>query len=575
MPRSLREIEDLLPELESVAADTLEDQDLDFKEWITRSREQAVDQVVEMAVCMANSGGGTVVFGVRDRVAGRNKVLLGVPLEIDTNLLVKAVYDRTDPKLTPAFEDLAIPEGTGRLLVMQVHGGLPPYNDSQGRAKVRIGKDCQPMTGSLRRRILVETGETDFTAGQIDSRPAELLSDAAMEQLRDVARRENAPEDLLRLSETDLLTALEVLRDGRLTLAGLFLAGHADALRRHLPKYVWTHARMRSDTDPSDRMDGNDALPVALSRVLDRIMADNPISTLELGLFHHEYRAYPEIALREALMNALCHQDFRLGGPLLISQYPDRIEIANAGGFIGGVSPDNILRHRPVPRNPLLVNALVRLRLVNRMNLGVRRMFQAMLIEGKTPPTLVEEGESVLVRFRKQPISAPVRLFVADEGKAGRILSVEQLLVLHYLLAHPELNIATAAPLCQRTEPETRDLLNEMETGLGYLERGGTGGRGTYWTLRPHLHQRLAGPGYPERDRRIAWEAAKTRILSVLQERARCAGSGLSNQEIRQITHYDRNQVVRLMQELREENPQIRLDGGGRSAAYRIEMQQK
>jgi len=56
-----------------------------------------------------------------------------------------------------------------------------------------------------------------------------------------------------------------------------------------------------------------------------------------------------------------------------VSQYPDHIEIANPGEFIGGVSPDNILRHRPVPRNPLLVNALVRLRLVNHMNLGVRR----------------------------------------------------------------------------------------------------------------------------------------------------------------------------------------------------------
>jgi len=34
-------------------------------------------------------------------------------------------------------------------------------------------------------------------------------------------------------------------------------------------------------------VDGNDALPVALNRILDRIMADNPISTLELGLFHN------------------------------------------------------------------------------------------------------------------------------------------------------------------------------------------------------------------------------------------------------------------------------------------------
>lgn len=574
MARTAREVEALLAELDSTPADTLEAQDLDFKEWITRSREKAVAQVVEMAVCMANGGGGMVVFGVRDKVKGREKALVGIPLDVDANRLARAVYDRTEPRLTPAFEDLAVPEGTGRLLLMQVHGGLPPYTDTQGHAKVRVGKDCQPLTGSMRRRIAVETGETDFTAELVEAPLGSLLSAAAMEQLRDVARRENAPDDLLRLSDEDLLGALEVVKDGRLTFAGLLLAGQPNALRRHLPKYVWTHGRMRSDTEVADRMDGHDALPVALDRILDRIMADNPISTLELGFFHHEYRAYPLIALREALMNALCHQDFVVGGPVLVSQYADRIEIANAGGFIGGVSPENILHHPPVPRNPLLVNALVRLRLVNRMNLGVRRMFQAMLVEGKAPPTLAEEGDSVRVRFQRQPVSAPFRLFVAEESKTGHRLSVEHLLVLHYLLGHPELDTAAAADLCQRTEPEARSLLTEMETALGYLERGGTG-RGTYWTLRPHLHRKLAAPGHPERDRRIDWEAAKTRILSVLKDRARRGGAGLTNQEIRQITHYDRNQVVRLMQELRTENPRIQLSGTGRGAAYRMDREKK
>jgi len=76
--------------------------DVDFKEWPERSREKAVDQVVEMAVCIANGGGGTVVFGVRDRVVGRAGALLGVPAEIEINLLLKAVYDRTDPELDTA-----------------------------------------------------------------------------------------------------------------------------------------------------------------------------------------------------------------------------------------------------------------------------------------------------------------------------------------------------------------------------------------------------------------------------------------------------------------------------------------
>jgi len=99
------------------------------------------------------------------------------------------------------------------------------------------------------------------------------------------------------------------------------------------------------------------------------------------------------------------------------------------------------------------------------------------------------------------------------------------------------------------------------------VERGGTG-RGTYWTLPPTMHQTLAGPGHPERDRRIDWEAAKTRILSVLKDRAKRGEQGLSNEEIRKITHYDRAQCRRLMKELMEENDEITKQGERRWTRY-------
>lgn len=65
-----------------------------------------------MAVCMANGGGGTVVFGVSDRVMGQEQTILGVPLEVDVNLLKKAVYVQTDPKVMPVFEEFTVPQGT-------------------------------------------------------------------------------------------------------------------------------------------------------------------------------------------------------------------------------------------------------------------------------------------------------------------------------------------------------------------------------------------------------------------------------------------------------------------------------
>lgn len=84
---TIAEINLLLDELDELPADDLEDQELDFKEWNNRSRKDAVNLVVEMAICMANGGGGTVVFGVKDNVVGRKKAIIGVPDEIDLNRL--------------------------------------------------------------------------------------------------------------------------------------------------------------------------------------------------------------------------------------------------------------------------------------------------------------------------------------------------------------------------------------------------------------------------------------------------------------------------------------------------------
>ncbi|MBD3236776.1 MAG: AAA family ATPase, partial [Candidatus Eisenbacteria bacterium] len=364
--RSTTEIRELLDELELHPADDFEAQDLDFKQWDDSSLDKAIRTVVDWAVCMANGGGGTVVFGIADKCTGRTNAILGVPPEIEIHRLQQAVYDRTDPKLTPTFEEVRVPEGTGRLLVMQVHPGLPPYTDTRGRGTIRVGKDCKPLTGTLRRKIAVETGESDFTATTISGVPDRSLSAAAMEQLRDAAHRERASAELLALPDLDLMAALGVLRKGKLTRAAVLLAGRAEALQEHVPAYVWTHLRMRTTTEYTDRADGRDATPIALSRILDRILADNPIQTVRQGLFHFEYRTYPEIALREVLLNAFCHADYRLASPVLVKQYTDRIEVSNPGGFIGGVTPDNILHHQPVSRNPCLMDALVRLRLVNR-----------------------------------------------------------------------------------------------------------------------------------------------------------------------------------------------------------------
>jgi ATP-dependent DNA helicase RecG len=89
-------------------------------------------------------------------------------------------------------------------------------------------------------------------------------------------------------------------------------------------------------------------------------------------------------------------------------------------------------------------------------------------------------GSAVRVVFKRQETARPFREFIAEEGKAGRTLDVDHLLVLRYLLSHPEIDTSTAAELCQRRDAEMRDILDEMVQIYDYLERGGAG-RGTWW----------------------------------------------------------------------------------------------
>ena len=133
MPSTCTGVEALLDRLESCCADDLESQDLDFKEWDTRNLSQSVRTVVSAAVCMANGGGGTVVFGVAEKLVGRDSAILGVPPEVSVKRLRVAVYDSTDPKLTPVFQERCTSTP-----------GLPPYTDTGGRSTSR----AIPVRGS-------------------------------------------------------------------------------------------------------------------------------------------------------------------------------------------------------------------------------------------------------------------------------------------------------------------------------------------------------------------------------------------------------------------------------------------
>jgi ATP-dependent DNA helicase RecG len=87
---------------------------------------------------------------------------------------------------------------------------------------------------------------------------------------------------------------------------------------------------------------------------------------------------YPEDAVREALINALCHRNYATVGTIQVRIYDDRIEIWNPGHLPRDITLRKLYqRHASCPSNPLIAQALYRARLIEHWGTGTLRIIQA------------------------------------------------------------------------------------------------------------------------------------------------------------------------------------------------------
>jgi ATP-dependent DNA helicase RecG len=185
--------------------------------------------------------------------------------------------------------------------------------------------------------------------------------------------------------------------------------------------------------------------------------------------------------------------------------------------------------------------------LVNRQNLGVPRIFRALLEEGKEPPAFDEIGQKVDQAFKA------LLSFLTD--KQGTYLDVDDLLLLHFFRRCHEAHwndIREAYPYDDR---RLREKLASLETHLLMLEHSGAG-RGAIYRLSRRAY---------DMTRRLDQEAIKVRILSLLKDRP------LRNADIRNFTDLGRQQVYRIMKEL-ESDDLVYQEGHGQAALWHLKQ---
>lgn len=467
----------------------LEGERLDFKLPKPTLKEAAVD-LAEAAICFANASGGVIVVGVRDHPGGPDAF---VGTNHDVDVIRRRIFELTEPGLTVDVSELHY-QGA-RLLTIRVPTGVEVHATKKGHAHRRLGADCLPMTPNAVARLTEERRGVDWAAFPSGRHPSQVDSRAISDARRLVGEAaRSAARGLARGTGEDLLRALGlVCDDGTLSRGGeILLCQHASSAAPEV--LVYQHRRtMGGEADAVVRW-GPPVL-VAIEEAVAAISARQGIRpvTLRNGV-QLQIEDYPMVAVREALVNALAHGDYRLRRPVTIEHSPEALTIVSPGPLVTGVTHANILTVGSRARFPSILRALRHLGLVEELGQGVDRMFREMVRSGRDLPVIAEESDQVTLRLTGGPPTARIIQFIRELPEDARD-DTDTLLVI-WLLCHRRTATAQdVATLVQRPVPAAQLVLHRLATDVRIIEptRGTVSRRHPAYRLTPQSVAQL-GP---------------------------------------------------------------------------------
>lgn len=377
----------LLDEFRALPAET---EWLDFKE---AKQSFDLDDLGRYVSALANEANlherecGWLIFGVRDRreAATGLRPVVGSSFKTGVqalNGLKLAIAQGTSPSVTfsRVFE-IAHEECTAgsRVLMFQISAaprGMPVA--WKGHYYGRAGESLVPL-GAKAESIRMQSAAIDWTARCV-ARDWQLLSSTALARGRELyaAKHPRRAADARHWSDERFLAELRLARNGALTRAALLLFGQAAAIAALgdvSPRLTWQLAGAAGEVLDYEHF----SLPLILS--IDALVTKIRIHTVRIlppgQLAPLEVPNYDDWVLREALLNCVAHQDYCLGGRVMVTEFPDALQLSNAGAFIPE-SVDRVLNMNTAVhfyRNPCLTDAMVELGLIDTIGSGIRRMF--------------------------------------------------------------------------------------------------------------------------------------------------------------------------------------------------------
>lgn len=418
-----------------------------------------MDDIKKEIIAFANCNGGTVYVGVAD-----DGTVLGVENADECALQISnMVRDAIKPDVTLFihYETLDC-EGKAVVAVNIQRGTNRPYYLAKKGLRpegvyVRQGYSSVPATDTAIRQMIKETDGDSFENMRSINQALTFEATKKEFEKRNVA-----------FGQPQMQTLKLVSADGIYTNLGLLLSEQCP----HTIK-----AAVFEGTNQNvfkDRREFSGSLMQQLNEVYDYIDFHNQTHATFQKLLRIDTRDYPEVAVREALLNSLVHRDYSFRASTLISIYEDRIEFVSIGGLLPGLELDDLMMGVSVCRNPHLAKVFYRLQLIEAYGTGMKKIMGAYA-EAPVQPRITTTNNAFKI-ILPNVNAAPKATETPEEIEktAAPTLDSNEEKILQFLMEHPMITRKEAQALLEVSQSTAGRILKAMVDNGQIKQLGGS-----------------------------------------------------------------------------------------------------
>jgi len=397
-----------------------------------------VDLYKPLSAFANRPGGGVLLLGL-DEDAGFKVVGVGNPRKLQEDL--SGLAAQMEPPLRPSFSVEEIESGT--VVAVEVpevaYDQKPCYHRPhhlQEGSFIRVGNSTRRMIDYEIYSFMSSRTQPRFDSEAIPEATMEDLDRGKLEDYLAQQRKARPSAPYWSLPFEQILKQLRIVAevDGvlRPTLAGLLVFGSSPQRfeQQMVVVFLQFYGTTTTEEAPSgerflDNRKFDGTVKEIIDNATDYVMAGMRKGSLIRGVTREDIPEYPEVALREAIVNAVAHRDyshFVRGSHIQVRMFADRLEIQNPGGLYGGVTVKE-LKEGQSTRNLLLVQLMEDLHLVENRGSGIDAMLEAMRTANLQPPRFEDKRTSFLaVLYNTPAMSAEERIleYIREHGSIKR-----------------------------------------------------------------------------------------------------------------------------------------------------------